>query len=256
MGDSVENQIRKIEDALMKFHSNEKSVQIPEIPEILQPVYEEPVLIDRQHSMASTEALESESGIPRRYKEVTWERLCENNQQIRQIELETTHEKIKKYIESLGKNIEQGRGLILRGNNGTGKTTYAVAIAKVAISMKYSTTFIAMASMVDVFQNGNRDEKAALNCLLKRVSLLILDDLGFEYDQDWIRAKIQALINERYNEMKATIFTTNLVANGAIGERYGRSIMDRLQETCGIVNFKGYSYRAMAADQERAKKEA
>lgn len=209
-----------------------------------KPMYEKPVEIDVNRSMATPESLEIQSGIPKRYKDATWEHLCEIN---RNTTLRTAHEQIGAYIKNLEIHIANGHGLILRGNTGTGKTTYAVAIAKEAINKRFSVKFIAMASMVDVFQNGTKEEKTILSRLLKQVSLLVMDDLGFEYDQDWIRAKIQALINERYNEMKATIYTTNLVANGAIGERYGISIMDRLQETCRVVNFKGGSYRAMAA---------
>ena len=60
-----------------------------------------------------------------------------------------------------------------------------------------------------------------------RCDLLILDDLGMEFDSPFYRACIYNLLNARLLEGRPTIISTNMTfAN--IQERYGDQIASRL----------------------------
>ena len=54
--------------------------------------------------------------------------------------------------------------------------------------------------------------------------------------------KVDAIIAERYNRMRATIVTSNLAAKD-IKDRYQLRIYDRLRATNKIITFKGDSKR-------------
>jgi DNA replication protein DnaC len=62
----------------------------------------------------------------------------------------------------------------------------------------------------------------------------MLDDLGVErvrgrYDEDWAASQLDYLVDQRYNEMRPTWYTTNL-SKPEFTDRYGSRLHSRL---CG-----------------------
>ncbi len=80
----------------------------------------------------------------------------------------------------------------------------------------------------------------------KKTPILIVDDLGAEpsnvkvYGSDYY--PIVDLINERYDKMSTTVFTTNL-SMVDISNYYGDRIADRLTEVCEVLIYSNDSYR-------------
>jgi DNA replication protein DnaC len=152
---------------------------------------------------------------------------------------------VKDYAANLQRNINNGSGIILVGPVGTMKTTMAVSVLRELIDKRDAGYFIPMVSLLDMLNQSRDRHDGSLYKLEQRIrttQLLVLDDLGAEYDHTWVQAKVDAIITERYNRMKSTIITSNL-GRDEIRDRYQQRIFDRLKETSIIVTFKGKSQR-------------
>lgn len=77
---------------------------------------------------------------------------------------------------------------------------------------------------------------------LEKVRYLVLDDLGVEKVSEWVQEQMYVLINERYENNKQVLITSNKnikeIASG-LGER----IASRLVEMCQIETLKGQDLR-------------
>ena len=74
------------------------------------------------------------------------------------------------------------------------------------------------------------------------VDLLILVDVGAEYKNDWVIQSFDAMISNRYNNLKPVLITTNLAMSG-IGKLYQMRIFDRLRQCNLLLSFDGSSLR-------------
>jgi DNA replication protein DnaC len=154
-------------------------------------------------------------------------------------------QEVKNYTDKLKTNITDGIGLILKGPVGTMKTTMAVAVLRQQIDHGGSGYFVGMASMLDnifTMQKRNMQEWLDYEDRLRNTPLLVLDDLGAEYHQEWVLSKVDAIVSERYNRMKPIIITTNLSSEDLKG-KYAERIIDRLRSASKVITFKGNSLR-------------
>lgn len=153
---------------------------------------------------------------------------------------------VRRYIQNLDANLQAGKGLMLIGPVGTMKTTMAVAVLRTLIEQNpQQGYFIPMVSLLDQL-NEERDSRShKLEERIRNTRLLVLDDLGAEYDHVWVQCKVDAIITERYNRMKSTIVTSNLT-RGEIRDRYQLRIFDRLRATNKLIPFSGKSQRPTA----------
>lgn len=152
---------------------------------------------------------------------------------------------VKTYIKNLDRHIRQGEGLTLVGGVGTMKTTMAIAVLRELVDRRQVGYFIPMVSLLDNLNQMRERRDGSLTQLeirIRTTPLLVLDDLGAEYDHTWVQCKVDAIIAERYNRMRATIVTSNLAAKD-IKDRYQLRIYDRLRATNKIITFKGASKR-------------
>ena len=62
------------------------------------------------------------------------------------------------------------------------------------------------------------------------VDLLHLDDLGAEKQTDWVLEQLYSLVNERYEEERSIVVTTNLVDTAELEQQIGRRTVSRLTE--------------------------
>lgn len=150
---------------------------------------------------------------------------------------------VKSYVENLEHNLEQGYGLILKGNVGTGKTTLAIAVMQKMIQgNRTGCQFVPLASLLDEIFTRKGDDRAEYTDRLKNCQLLVIDDMGQEHSEGWVQIKFENIISERYNRCRSTIFTSNMSAEQMKG-RYAERIIDRFRDNCEIVNFMGRSLR-------------
>lgn len=152
----------------------------------------------------------------------------------------------KAYAENFGEYFEKGIGILFMGPVGTMKSSMSVAIAQYLIKRNKSALFIPMAELFDnlmtMSKQKDSSEFLAFENKLEHVSLLILDDLGTEYPNDWIRNKVDAIISKRYNKMLPIIITTNLKP-GEIKGRYQERVYDRLKGTSLVITVAAESMR-------------
>ncbi len=153
---------------------------------------------------------------------------------------------VKRYIANLDKNLASGRGLVLYGNVGTGKSHLAFAVHNEAKKRGYASVFSPITTIIDKLDKARVDGKEAefdLLELLKIADLLVLDDVGVEVKRELSAKRIYDVISGRYNLNKATIITTNLSNQDELVSWLGARVFDRLLETCSFVKLSGSSYR-------------
>lgn len=151
----------------------------------------------------------------------------------------------KAYADSFEMHRRAGTGLILKGPVGTGKTSLAVAVLQEVIRRLGGGYFIPMVSLMDnllTMQKGNAEEAVRFERKVRSTPLLVLDDLGAEYENSWVLSKVDAIITERYNRKLPVIVTTNLKKGELMG-RYQERVYDRLKGSSIVVNFGGESMR-------------
>lgn len=204
-----------------------------------RPIYDTPYyVVDKKEVKTPCEAV----GIPARFAGYTFKTLEEMGVPS---ELLPAFANSKAYTEKLNAHISRGEGIIFRGGVGTMKTTLAVCIMREAMKQGLSTYFVSLVNLMDDFFSLGEEERAKMQRKLSTVKLLVLDDLGQEYGKEdsWIKTKIRAIVNERYNARKATIYTTNLMRGSITKAGYLTSMLDRISHCCYIINCKGKSQR-------------
>lgn len=199
------------------------------------PTYTPPIFVERQKDL-------SLYGIKGRYKDMDFDKLKELGAPPEDKE---AYNNAFKYSLHLSGHIRNGKGLILMGPVGTGKTSLAISILRQAIEQGYNGYLISMMSLLDtllILSKGPAEHYLKFENRIRNCPLLVLDDFGSEYDNKWVSSKVDSIISDRVERGKATIITTNLSVQ-QIKKCYDSRIYDRLKETSFILSFKGKSKR-------------
>lgn len=144
-------------------------------------------------------------------------------------------------------------GLLLMGPCGVGKTHLAVSTLKALIEKGIPCLFYDFRDLLKEIQNtydsSTKMTELAVLAPVYEVEVLVLDELGAAKPTDWVRDTMTQIINNRYNERKVTIFTSNYLDEPAnpneesLTERVGVRLRSRLYEMCKTVILKGADYR-------------
>lgn len=151
---------------------------------------------------------------------------------------------MQNYVKNFADFKKEGKGLLLYGTVGTGKTYYAACIANRLIDEGYTvlmTNFARLSNKIQGMFDGKQEYIDSLN----RYSLIIIDDLGAERKSEFMQEMVFNIIDARYRSGLPLIITTNLTAEDIkkpqdIG--YAR-IYDRILERCFPVEVAGTSRR-------------
>lgn len=154
-------------------------------------------------------------------------------------------------IADLGRGdwITRGDNVVFAGPIGTGKTHLAIALGVEAARQRRHVAFWRAADLVrSLVEARDKRELGRTQARLRRVDLLILDEVGFvPFD----RAGGELLFNllaDRYERRRAVVITTNLSFAEwprvfADDEKLTTALLDRLAERATIVTTRGKSYR-------------
>lgn len=134
------------------------------------------------------------------------------------------------------------RTLILVGDPGRGKTHAAYAVGSQAVEDGAWAAAWTMVALNDAFRPNN--DPAAYE-VAQECDLLLLDDLGRERITEWTAERLQGVLDARWANNRRTIVTTNL-PGGAVSERYGDPVQDRLIDAAWVVQVAGIARRARA----------
>lgn len=221
-----------------------KLFQAEKVVAFKEPVYDAPYILEN-HIPYDEYAKYEKTGIPKRFRRITWDHIRELSKGAERKRLEILKQ-AKEYSDNLPKYVKTGTGLLLKGTVGTGKTTVALAILRDHIERGGNGYFITAVNLMDkIFSIQDYNERSKFEKKLKTTAVLVLDDLGAEGAGDMVSAKIDAIISERYNNEKLTIITTNL-GNEDLKRIYDERMYDRLRETCKVLMLTGQSLRANA----------
>ena len=149
-----------------------------------------------------------------------------------------------RYCDNFDEFRKNGKGLLLHGTVGTGKTYFAACIANRLIDKGYSVLMTNFSRLTNQIQ-GTFDGKQEYIDSLNRYTLLIIDDLGIERKTEFMQEMVYNIIDSRYRSGLPFIVTTNLTTDEIkkpqdIG--YTR-IYDRVLERCHPVAVEGISRR-------------
>ena len=149
----------------------------------------------------------------------------------------------KRYVENFDTFYKEGKGLLLYGDVGTGKTYIACMIANALIDKGYPVLVTNFSRILNTLQ-GTFEKQEYLDSL-NQFKLLVIDDLGVERDTGFAKEQVFSIIDSRYREGKPMIITTNLTMQKLATETElaDKRVYDRLIERCFPVEVKGESRR-------------
>lgn len=120
--------------------------------------------------------------------------------------------------------------LVMSGGVGTGKTTAAGWLASQCITAGTGRDWLVWIRCSEASRRalfGEDAEKQARSA--RRCSLLVLDDIGTEFNGDGWRNWLGDVLDERYSQGRKTVLTTNLGPED-FRARLGERLVDRLRE--------------------------
>ena len=155
------------------------------------------------------------------------------------------------YASTFADRVKDGKGLILLGGVGCGKTYLACAIANYVMERLYpalATNFTRIANNVQ----EHFDDRAEYMRRFSDYALLVIDDLGAERKSEFMNEIVYSVIDDRYRAGLPMIITTNMTLEQLKfpqGIEQAR-IFDRILERCFPIEFKGPSMRRQKIREE------
>jgi DNA replication protein DnaC len=158
-----------------------------------------------------------------------------------------------------------GKGLLLTGSIGVGKTHLAVGILQALIAERGANgLFYDYRDLLKHVQNSydrkvDQSEREVLAPVFE-AEVLVLDEVGAAKPTDWVWDTVAHILNTRYNDRRTTILTTNyanlaplgtgegrgtkaVMREETLGDRITERMRSRLQEMCVVVEMQGEDFR-------------
>lgn len=144
--------------------------------------------------------------------------------------------------------VDQGRGLMLYGGHGSGKTSLAVLLLKTLIADGHDGYFTTFTEMLDTYTGGWRspNDKAWFDSRVKNAGVLVIDDVGREFQgrtsSGLPERAFEEVLRHRLSAGIPTFVTTNK-APEEINQGYGGGVMSLLAERSTTYLFQAADFR-------------
>ena len=185
------------------------------------------------------------ANIPKRYTHCTLDTFRDSTPVLR-----NAKKRVQEFID-LWPNTPEGKGLLLMGGCGAGKTHLAVAALNEVVNTGKPGRVV-FANFQDLIQEiqasfdpDQTATKAEIMRPLLETDLLVLDELGSVKPTQFVQDILYYVINTRYNEELTTIFTTNYLDHPPdakqekLEDRIGVRLRSRLAEMADRIDFTG-----------------
>lgn len=150
-------------------------------------------------------------------------------------------------------DLTGGRGVMVFGKQGTGKTTKAAGILKGWMSQNngaaWFTTGADLLTEIGATYSSYETEQSVL-AKYGKCKMLVIDDLGKENPTDQALTKLWQVIDTRYGAMLPTVITTQHDLSELVrelsrkgGQQTALAIVSRLYETCKPVSMGDVDHR-------------
>lgn len=151
---------------------------------------------------------------------------------------------MKAYVDNFNTFRKNGKGLLLYGDVGTGKTFFAACIVNALISKGYPclmTNFSRLTNQIAGMWEGKQEYIDSLNMF----SLVAIDDLGVERDTEYMNENVTTIIDSLYRAKVPMIITSNYTPKQLTEscEIRKKRVYDRMLERCHPVKVNGASRR-------------
>jgi len=148
-------------------------------------------------------------------------------------------------IKLLNEALRQEERLYIHGDVGTGKTVFAAAYARELIKQGRKVMWRSYPDLIMELQDAYRTERSAYDIAKACSSFpgwMILDDLGAEKKTDFVCQMTYYILNEREQQMRPTVITSNLKL-GEIDTAIHPRISSRIAGMCRVIHFDGEDRR-------------
>ena len=137
---------------------------------------------------------------------------------------------------------------MLYGNTGVGKTFLTNCIAKELLDRSYTVVYLTSLKLFDILETYkfdrelSQEEKNASISYILNSDLLIIDDLGTEFQSSYSTSTIYNIFNSRLLNRKPTIMNTNLTLKD-LEKSYSPRFVSRVMGNCAKIDFLGRDIR-------------
>ena len=157
---------------------------------------------------------------------------------------------LRAYAEEFDRSSES---LMLFGNAGLGKTHAALAIAGIVLEKDYDVIYVSSPDFFSKLEalHFGADPGGEEETLLQTAAgadLLILDDLGTEFNSSFFLSTLYSLLNNRLGAHLPTIVTTNITDGALLEKLYTEKISSRLSAFVPCL-FAGQDIRGQKAQE-------
>ena len=142
---------------------------------------------------------------------------------------------------------EERGNILFTGNTGVGKTFLSNCIAKELLDRYYSVLYLSAGDLFELFSKNRFESRAeeeirdtcqsVMDC-----DLLIIDDLGTEVNNSFTSSQLFYCINDRLNNKRSTIISTNLSLN-MIRDNYTDRVTSRIISGYQVIPLYGEDLR-------------
>lgn len=151
---------------------------------------------------------------------------------------------LKTYCDNFPRFQRDGKGIILYGSVGTGKSFLAACVVNELVSKGYAcqmTTFSRLTNQIGALWDGKQEFIDRLT----QLSLIAIDDLGVERDTEYMNENVTTIVDALYTAKVPMIITSNYTPKQMTEEMDIRRkrIFDRILERCHPIEMTGESRR-------------